>query len=115
APKLYEVTITSGEDAVQDRIGFRTIAAVGTEIRLNGKSIFLRGISLHEEALRRGGRATSRADAEALLGLAKELGCNFVRLAHYPHGEEMTRAADRMGLLVWSEIPVYWTIAWTDP
>ncbi|HMC93946.1 MAG TPA: glycoside hydrolase family 2 TIM barrel-domain containing protein, partial [Polyangia bacterium] len=69
---------------------------------------------LHEEALGRGGRATSRADAEALLGLAKELGCNFVRLAHYPHNEEMTRAADRLGLLVWSEIPVYWTIAWGD-
>jgi len=114
APRLYEVTISSGEDAVRDRIGFRTIEALGTEIRLNGKSIFLRGIALHEEALGRGGRATSRADAEALLGLAKELGCNFVRLAHYPHNEEMTRAADRMGLLVWSEIPVYWTIAWTD-
>lgn len=88
---------------------------MGTEIRLNGRSIFLRGISLHEEALGRGGRATSRADAEALLGLAKELGCNFVRLAHYPHNDEMTRAADRLGLLVWSEIPVYWTIAWENP
>jgi beta-glucuronidase len=114
APKLYDVTVAAGTDRVHDRIGFRTIEAVGTELRLNGRPIFLRGISLHEEALGRGGRATSRADAEALLGLAKELGCNFVRLAHYPHGEEMTRAADRMGLLVWSEIPVYWTIAWTD-
>jgi beta-glucuronidase len=115
APKLYDVTITAGGDRVHDLIGFRTIETVGTEIRLNGRSIFLRGISLHEEALGRGGRATSRADAEALLGLAKELGCNFVRLAHYPHNEEMTRAADRMGLLVWSEIPVYWTIAWDNP
>ncbi|HSY38299.1 MAG TPA: glycoside hydrolase family 2 TIM barrel-domain containing protein [Polyangia bacterium] len=114
SPKLYDVTISAARDRVQDRIGFRTIEAAGTEIRLNGRSIFLRGIALHEEALGRGGRATSRADAEALLGLAKELGCNFVRLAHYPHNEEMTRAADRMGLLVWSEIPVYWTIAWED-
>jgi beta-glucuronidase len=115
APRLYDVAITTGEDSVHDRIGFRTIETAGSEIRLNGRSIFLRGISLHEEALRRGGRATSRTDAEALLGLAKQLGCNFVRLAHYPHNEEMTRAADRMGLLVWSEIPVYWTIAWDDP
>jgi len=114
SPKLYDVTISAARDRVQDRIGFRTIEAAGTEIRLNGRSIFLRGIALHEEALGRGGRATSRADAEALLGLAKELGCNFVRLAHYPHNEEMTRAADRLGLLVWSEIPVYWTIAWED-
>jgi beta-glucuronidase len=112
APKLYDVTIAAAGDRVHDAIGFRTIEARGSDILLNGRPIFLRGISMHEEAPRRGGRATSRADAETLLGWAKELGCNFVRLAHYPHNEEMTRAADRMGLLVWSEIPVYWTIAW---
>jgi beta-glucuronidase len=112
APKLYDVTIAAAGDRVHDAIGFRTIEARGGEILLNGRPVFLRGISMHEEAPRRGGRATSRADAETLLGWARELGCNFVRLAHYPHNEEMTRAADRMGLLVWSEIPVYWTIAW---
>jgi beta-glucuronidase len=122
-PILYDVTITvtGGDralgvvgDRVHEAIGFRTIEARGHDILLNGKPIFLRGISAHEEALRpdgTGGRAMSRADDEALLGLAKQLGCNFVRLAHYPHNDEMTRAADRLGLLVWSEIPVYWTIA----
>ena len=115
SPKLYDVVIQAGEDRVRDRIGFRTIATQGSDILLNGQPVFLRGISLHEEALGRGGRVTSRQDAEALLGLAKELGCNFVRLAHYPHGDEMTRAADRLGLLVWSEIPVYWTITWSNP
>jgi beta-glucuronidase len=115
SPRIYDVTIRAGSDRVQDRIGFRTIAVRGPDLLLNGRPIFLRGIALHEEALVRGGRATTRADAEALLGLARELGCNFVRLAHYPHNDEMTRAADRLGLLVWSEIPVYWTIAWTNP
>jgi beta-glucuronidase len=114
-PKLYDVVIHTGDDRVKDRIGFRVVGTSRHDILLNGQPIFLRGIALHEEALGRGGRATSRADAEALLGLAKELGCNFVRLAHYPHNEEMTRAADRLGLLVWSEIPVYWTIAWSNP
>ncbi|HXU00783.1 MAG TPA: glycoside hydrolase family 2 TIM barrel-domain containing protein, partial [Polyangia bacterium] len=114
SPRLYDVVVRAGDDRVTDRIGFRTIRTQGPNILLNGKPIFLRGISMHEEALGRGGRATTRAEAEALLGLAKELGCNFVRLAHYPHGEEMTRAADRLGLLVWSEIPVYWTIAWSN-
>ena len=113
-PRLYDVVIRTGDDRVQDRVGFRTVATRGPDILLNGKPIFLRGIALHEEALGRGGRATTRAQAEALLNLAKELGCNFVRLAHYPHGDEMTRAADRLGLLVWSEIPVYWTIAWSN-
>jgi beta-glucuronidase len=55
-------------------------------------------------------RAYSRKDALQLLGWAKELGCNMVRLAHYPHDENKTRVADSIGLFVWSEIPVYWTI-----
>ena len=114
-PKLYEVTLAAGADSVRDDIGFRSIETRGTDILLNGRSIFLRGICLHEEAPYRGGRALTRQEAETLLGWAKELGSNFVRLAHYPHGEEMTRAADRMGLLVWSEVPVYWTIAWENP
>jgi beta-glucuronidase len=43
------------------------------------------------------------------------LNCNFVRLAHYPHNEHMARVADEMGLMLWEEIPVYWTIAWENP
>ena len=115
APKLYDVTVAAAGDRVRDAIGFRTVEARGGDILLNDRPVFLRGVSLHEEAVGRGRRATSRADDEALLALAKELGCNFVRLAHYPHNDEMARAADRMGLLVWAEIPVYWTISWEDP
>jgi beta-glucuronidase len=114
-PKLYDVVLSSGTDKVRDSIGFRTIETRGTKILLNEKPIFLRGISLHEEAPTRGGRAFSPEDAETLLGWARELGCNFVRLTHYPHSENMTRLADRMGLLVWSEIPVYWDLDWGNP
>jgi beta-glucuronidase len=113
-PKLYDVVFSSGSDKVHDSIGFRTIETRGTQILLNGKPIFLRGISLHEEAPMRGGRAFTQQDAETLLGWAHELGCNFVRLTHYPHSENMTRLADRMGLMVWSEIPVYWDIDWEN-
>lgn len=114
-PKLYQVKVASESEAVNDRVGFRSIEARGPDILLNGKSIFLRGISIHEEAPLRGGRAFSEADARQLLTWAKELGCNFVRLAHYPHNEHMTRLADEMGVMVWSEIPVYWTILWDNP
>ena len=114
-PKLYEVTIASDTDSVCDRIGFRTIETRGTDILLNGKSVFLRGVSIHEEAPFRTGRAYSPEDARTLLGWAKEMGCNFVRLAHYPHNENMVREADRLGLMVWSETPVYWTILWENP
>ncbi len=107
--------VAAETDTVEDEIGFRTIETRGTEILLNGKPIFLRGVSIHEEAPFRSGRAYSVEDARTLLGWAKDLGCNFVRLAHYPHNELMTREADRMGLLVWSETPVYWTIQWENP
>ena len=113
-PKLYDVTIEAETDQVRDQIGFRSIETRGTDILLNGKPIFLRGVCIHEEAPFRGGRAYSREDAQTLLGWAKELGANFVRLAHYPHNEWMVREADRMGIMVWSEIPVYWTIQWEN-
>ncbi len=114
-PKLYRVIVSGDGDSVADEIGFRTIEVQGSEILLNGKPIFLRGISMHEEAPFRGGRAFSAEDAQTLLGWVKELGCNFVRFAHYPHSENEIRLADRMGLLVWSEIPVYWDIDWSNP
>lgn len=114
-PKLYSVRISAGDDAIDELIGFRIVEVRGTDILLNGHPIFLRGVSVHAEAPYRTGRAYSDQDAETLLGWAKELGCNFVRLAHYPHAETMLRAADRMGLLVWSEIPVYWALEFDNP
>ncbi len=111
-PKLYHITLSTDQDTLTDRIGFRYIETKGPDILLNGRKIFLRGISIHEENPVRGGRAYSMEDARMLLGWAKEMGCNFVRLAHYPHNENMVRLADEIGLLVWEEIPVYWTIQW---
>jgi beta-glucuronidase len=114
-PKLYKVTIISENDQISDEIGFRTIETKGTKILLNGKETFLRGICIHEEAAFRNGRSYSAEESSILLGWAKEMGCNFVRLAHYPHNEQMIRQAEKMGILVWSEIPVYWTIQWSNP
>jgi len=114
-PKLYKVILRAGEDSIEENIGFRTIETRGSEILLNGKPIFLRGISIHAEAPYRTGRAHTPQDAETLLGWARELGCNYVRLAHYPHDESMLRAADRMGFLVWSENPVYWALQFDNP
>ena len=113
-PHLYQVSIKSVNDKIIDQIGFRTIKTKGKEILLNDESIFLRGISIHEESPITGGRGNSIEDAQQLLNWAKELGCNYVRLAHYPHNEHMLRLADKMGILVWEENPVYWTISWEN-
>ena len=108
-PKLYDVTVTCGNDTVTDRVGFREIRVKDREILLNGKSIFLRGISCHEESVENGKGLTEEERLENIR-LAKELGCNFMRLAHYPHNEQTAKLADELGLLLWEEIPVYWAI-----
>ena len=114
SPKLYEVTVSCNGEDIADEVGFRTIETSGKKILLNGKPVFLRGVSIHEEKAFGGGRACTAEDAHQLLTWAKEMGCNFVRLAHYPHNEYMIREAERMGIMVWSEIPCYWTISWTN-
>lgn len=107
SPKLYNVIISSGNEKVEEQIGFRNIYVNGTEIYLNDKPIFLKSISFHEEIPQRKGRAFSEADAAMLLSEAKELGCNMIRLAHYPQNEYIVRMAEKMGFLLWEEIPVW--------
>jgi len=113
-PKLYNVVINSETDTVEEHIGFRTIETKGKDILLNGKPIFLRGTCLHEENPLIPGKPRSKGDLKMLLEWAKELNCNFVRLAHYPHNEHMSQLADEMGLMLWEEVPVYWDIDWTN-
>ncbi|MCW3804780.1 glycoside hydrolase family 2 protein [Plebeiibacterium marinum] len=114
-PKLYTVTITAGSDKISDEIGFRTIETKGKQILLNGKPVFLKGICLHDENPLRKDRTNNIEDAKLMLGWARELGCNFLRLAHYPHQEKIVRLADKMGMLLWEELPLYWGIQWGNP
>ena len=113
-PKLYKVVIQSAMDSVTDNIGFRNIEVSGTRILLNGQPIFLKAVNIHEESPFTAARAYSEKDAVTLLTWAKNLGCNLVRLAHYPHNENMVRLAEKMGLMVWDEIPVYQNIAFNS-
>ncbi len=113
-PKLYKVIIESETDSVADEIGFRSIEVQGNKLLLNKKPIFLKGVNIHEENPYKGARAYSVDDAKILLSAARELGCNLVRLAHYPHAENMVREAEKMGIMVWNEIPVYQHIEFAD-
>ena len=114
-PKVYDVIIKTKTDSIHEEIGFRNIEVKGADILLNGRPVFLRGVNIHEEIPQRMGRAWSEADAQMLLGWAKELGCNFVRLAHYPHNEHIIKLAEKMGLLVWEEIPLWQGIQFSNP
>lgn len=113
-PVLHRVRWTCGDDVLEDHVGFRTVRVDGAKILVNDEETFLKGISLHGEGPTGGKRAAGPDDAASLLGWAVELGANFVRLAHYQHDEHMVREADRLGLLSWCELPVYWGIAFGD-
>jgi beta-glucuronidase len=114
-PKLYQVILASGEDKLSDDIGFRDIRVDGTRILLNGKAVFLQGVNVHAEAPIRGGRVNTDQDVATLFSYLKDLHANFARLAHYPHDERMERAADRDGIMIWSEIPNWQHISFDKP
>lgn len=114
SPKLYGVTVSyhpggaaASSDSISEQIGFRNINVDGTRILVNGKPVFMCSISFHEEIPQRMGRAYSEADAVMLLSEAKALGVNMVRLAHYPQNEHIVRTAEKMGIILWQEIPVW--------
>ena len=115
APKLYKVELGSGEDRFTDEIGFRDIRVDGTRILLNGQPIFLQGANMHAEAPYRTGRVDNDEDVKNIFGFLKDLHANFVRLCHYPHDERMERAADRDGVMIWSEIPLWQRISFDKP
>lgn len=114
-PKLYTVKVYTRTDTINDDIGFRSIEVKGTQVLLNKRPVFLRGISFHEEMPQRAGRAFAEADSRTLLTWAKELGCNFIRLAHYPQNEQTVKLAEQMGLMMWEEIPVWQGIQFNNP
>lgn len=57
----------------------------------------------------------SLEDIRSMVEKDKKMGCNFLRLAHYPRAEDAARMADEMGMLLWEEIPVYWWIDFENP
>ena len=113
-PILYDVTATFEQDKVVDRVGFREISVEGRDILLNGKKLFLRGVSVHEDS-QFTGKALRDEERLTIIRTAKELGANYLRLAHYPHHENMAKLCDEQGILLWEEIPVYWAIAFDNP
>lgn len=96
------------------QLGSGAIEVKGTDVLLNGRKIFLKAINIHDENPLKKRRCVNENDAKLLLSAAKELGCNMVRLVHYPHNEITVKMAEKMGIMVWSEMPVYQHIDFTD-
>ena len=106
-PKLYRTTLTTPYETLEDEIGYREIRTEGTQVLLNGEPIQLYGVAVHSEFPGTGRTATPEG-IDLMVKKAKELGCNFLRCAHYPYADIFARAMDRAGMLWWEEVPVYW-------
>ena len=113
-PKLYKVIISSDQEIISDEIGFRSIKVEGQNIYLNNSEIQFKGIAMHSEPIGIPGPAFSKEHFQDLLLMAKDLNINFIRAAHYPYTRHLAKVADRLGLMLWEEVPVYWNIDWDN-
>ena len=111
-PHLYKATLTLSDahgrqlEGYTTDSGIRSIALTpGGGLELNGRLLNLRGAFVHEQDLT-DGSALGPAQLARLMGWLKDLGAHLVR-SHYPLGPEVEEMADRDGILIWSEVPVY--------
>ncbi|MBQ9463623.1 MAG: hypothetical protein IJU68_08240 [Bacteroidales bacterium] len=104
-PYLYTVELCVGTDRAVAEIGFRwfSVSRDGGFF-LNGRSYPLRGVCMHQD-LDGKASALSYEDYDADYATVRELGCNFLRLAHYPHNDYAFRLCDHLGIVVQTEIP----------
>ena len=92
-------------DVVEDKFGFRTAEFKANAFLLNGRQVFLRGLNRHQSYPYMGYAATERLQREDARILKEELGCVIVRTSHYPQSKHFIDECDRLGLLVFTEIP----------
>jgi beta-glucuronidase len=110
SPQLYTVRFSvraGGRKVVGYTLhsGIRSIKVVNGRLQLNGSPVDLRGVGVHEDDPA-AGFAIGSARRAQIIAQARELGATVIR-SHYPLHPEMYELADREGLLMWSEIPVY--------
>ena len=120
-PALYVlgVTVNSDElpvDELYTSFGLRQLKVDSSapRILLNGDPIAFNGVALHEERQTpvragdpAGGPLTSAADIAAILNRALHVNADLVRVDHHPPAQMLPLLADRLGLAVWEEIPLY--------
>lgn len=114
SPQLYtlEVRLLRGDiidDTYECEVGFKDLSCDRHRFILNGRPLFLKGVCKHE-MVGQSGHCPSFSQMENDMRMIKDMGCNFVRLVHYPHNKKIIEIADRIGLMV-SEEPGLW---WSD-
>ena len=109
APNLYQcrisITTSAGKYLARETFGIRHTEWVDRgPFKLNGERLLLRGTHRHED---HADYAAAMSDdlLEQEMRLIKDMGANFIRLAHYQQSRRVLDLCDRLGLLVWEEIP----------
>ena len=125
-PYLYDVTLTIAKDGVvyhkfKRGYGLRFFEYVidnntpaNSRFMLNGSPYLLRGVCMHHD-LEGKANALTAEDIDNDFEILKDLGCNFVRLAHYPHPKEVYDHCDKLGIIVQTEVPCVNRIQSTMP
>lgn len=103
---LYDLRVTTKDDDLFDKIGFRKIEAKDQNIYLNNKPVFIKGANRHEHHPDWGFSVPANI-AKRDVDIAKNLNCNFIRGAHYPNSKTFLDYLDREGIMFWSEIPMW--------
>ena len=106
SPKIYtcEASLENG-DTLEASFGFRTAEFKADGFYLNGEKTFLRGLNRHQSYPYIGYAAPERLQRQDARILRRELGCSAVRTSHYPQSQYFIDECDRLGLLVFTEIP----------
>ena len=120
-PALYvlQVTVLSNSQGVDDlftSFGLRQIKvdATAPKLLLNGVPIAFNGVAMHEErqlpvrsGAPGGGPLASPAEIDSILMRVVNLHADFIRVDHHPPNQMFPVLADRLGLALWEEIPLY--------
>ncbi|HEY5319058.1 MAG TPA: glycoside hydrolase family 2 TIM barrel-domain containing protein [Solirubrobacteraceae bacterium] len=111
SPTLYRASLTLSGSTGQQLAGYvtysgiRSIKVLDGLLELNGRQLHLRGVGVQEQNIKSGGALTP-AQIEQLIDWTRELGADLIRL-QYPADPLLEELADKYGILLWSEIPVY--------
>ena len=114
APALYVLTASIPGDRYATQVGLRTVAvaADGPQVLLNGRAARFVGLNRHEEWPDTGRTTTNLDRLAADLRRVRDTGATLLRTAHYPNSAMTYVLADRIGLAVIEEIPMWWTDAY---
>lgn len=112
--RLYDLTLTFGEDTVHSYAGLRSVALEGRRFLLNGKSVFQRTVL--DQGFYPDGIYTAPSDEALVRDIQLSMSCGFngARLHEKIFEERFLYHADRLGYLVWGEFP-NWGLDHTQP